>query len=140
MTLSISNIRINALDVETLEAAYDAAAQTSRLRSKGNWLRLGAVQGSGKKPYVIAIRPVETARGYQFGCSCPHWRCRLNNDEGRLCKHQQAFLSKALANPGAVTFYTTGLVFVRAVAEALCLGEDEAIFDDDVCTAISEAA
>ena len=124
----VTSIQIDALGEDILDAAYEAAdmVATSAGRSKGGYVRLCKVEGSGASPYVVAIRQVKTDRKYQFSCGCRDWIFRRNK-LGTLCKHQKAFLAEAIDNPGKFWMYEAGVAFAASVAVQLGPRVDAAV-------------
>jgi hypothetical protein len=121
-------IVIDSLGADILEEAFQAAdaVATSAGRTRGGWVGLCKVQGSGSDPYKVAIRRVSSERQFQFGCACKHWIFRCNKD-GSLCKHQQDFLANAVQHPERFWMYKAGLAFAQAVASALAPSVQTAI-------------
>lgn len=115
-----TKIEIDALGADILDDAFAAAdaVATDAGRSRGGFIRLCKVDGSGADPYVVAIRKVKTERKYQFSCGCRDWIFRRNK-AGTLCKHQKAFLANAIQNPNMFWMYEAGVVFAQSVAEQL---------------------
>jgi len=115
-----TTISIDALGADILEDAYQAAdaVATEEGRSRGGYIRLAKVDGSGADPYVVAIRRVKTERGFQFACGCKHWIYRCNK-AGTLCKHQKAYLADAIENPGKFWMYQAGVSFAASIAAQL---------------------
>lgn len=89
----MTDIDIHARAMQALAAA--SLASTPAGRRPFGWIRLARVAsmtGADTDPYVLAVRPLTTAREFQLGCSCPDWIYRQRKSGG-LCKHQIAFLS-----------------------------------------------
>ena len=103
--------------VPALSAALNTAMDHATSLSQGGWVRLAAVEGSAKDPYIIAARRLKDGR-VQFSCGCPHWRFRCQT-QGVICKHQQAFLCGGLlgGKPAKIEWQTAGVFFLQTLAK-----------------------
>lgn len=102
---------------ETQYAAFEAAnaVSTQYGRSRGGYIRLARVAGSGAEPYVIAVRRLKNGT-IQFGCGCPNWIYKRQSS-GTLCKHQESVLTGGLNHKGKakVWYYKAGGAFVEVL-------------------------
>ena len=107
-----------------VKAAMSMAREVATPESltQGGWIRIGKVASmtDPSKSYQVAIRPTATEKGFQFGCSCPHWIHRCNKN-GTTCKHQDAVLAtgvtpKTPSGKVKVWWNLSGEAFVQALA------------------------
>ena len=112
-------------DLNTMSRAVGAAMEASTDGGKRrDWVRVARVRslsdpkpGENRENYVLAVRPTGTAKGFQFGCSCPDWIHRKSHT-GETCKHQRLFLAfpkKSSSIKDGVWLYRAGQAFLRVV-------------------------